>query len=151
MIFFPKKSLKIIFILSSFLFIPNPLFSQTIESAVTSRIENENRIVIKAVEQITLISEKGNKKVKARIDTGATQSSIDENLARQLGFDTHLGKVNVISANGSKLRPIVEITYELSGKKIKSLFTVADRSQLNFPVLIGREDLKGFLIDPVDE
>ena len=86
--------------------------------------------------------------VTARIDTGATQSSIDTKLAKELGFNKYIGRVNVISANGIKNRHIVEIEYELSGKIIRSNFTLADRSSLNYSVLIGRNDLNGFLIDP---
>jgi hypothetical protein len=111
---------------------------------------HQDKVVIKAVEPITLHSASGHKIVQARIDTGATQSSIDIGLAREMGFTKYIGKVNVVSANGIKTRPLVEVDYELSGKKIKSTFTLADRSNLNYSVLIGRTDLNGFLIDPSD-
>lgn len=110
----------------------------------------QNKTIIKAVESITISSTNKKKTVKARIDTGASQSSIDLKLAKDLGLKNYIGKVNVISANGVKTRDIVEIDYELSGKRIKSNFTLADRSNLNYPVLIGRNDLKGFIIDPID-
>lgn len=113
--------------------------------------QTDSKIVIKAVEKVILVSSGNFKKfVNARIDTGATQSSIDFRLARELGFNKQVGHVNVISANGIKSRPLIEVDYELSGKKIKSTFTLADRSNLNYLVLIGRNDLKGFLIDPTD-
>jgi hypothetical protein len=113
--------------------------------------QTESKIVIKAVEKVILLSSANSKKfINARIDTGATQSSIDVRLARELGFNKQVGHVNVISANGIKIRPLIEVDYELSGKKIKSTFTLADRSNLNYLVLIGRNDLKGFLVDPTD-
>jgi len=37
-------------------------------------------------------------------------------------------------------------TIELQGKKIKTGASVADRSSLKTPVLIGRNDLKPFLV-----
>ncbi|MBC7473369.1 MAG: ATP-dependent zinc protease [Candidatus Sericytochromatia bacterium] len=108
------------------------------------------KTIIRAVESIVIHSNSGYRTVKARIDTGATQSSIDMSLARQLGYNKYVGRVNVVSANGIKTRPVVEISYELSGKRIISTFTLADRSNLNYSVLIGRNDLNGFLIDPTD-
>lgn len=112
----------------------------------------DKKIIIKAVEPIVVHSNEGvaHQIVRARIDTGATQSSIDMDLAKKLGYTKYVGKVNVISANGIKTRPLIEVSYELSGKKIKSVFTLADRSNLNFSVLIGRADLNGFLVDPTD-
>ena len=140
------------------LFIIHPTIYESEElvtsGLITSR-ETKNsfirdKVIIKAVESVILQSGNGQKKVHARIDTGATQSSIDINLAKELGFTKYIGKVNVVSANGTKTRFLVEIDYVLSGKKIKSTFTLADRSQLNYSVLIGRTDLNGFLIDPSD-
>lgn len=126
--------------------IPQSIHPSTIEKLFYI----QNKIIIKAVEPIIISSKNKKKTVNARIDTGASQSSIDITLAHDLGLKNYIGKVNVISANGIKTRPIVEIEYELSGKKIKSNFTLADRSNLNYPVLIGRNDLKGFIIDPID-
>jgi hypothetical protein len=126
--------------------IPSSIHPATIEKLFYI----QNKIIIKAVEPIIISSTNKKKTVKARIDTGASQSSIDVKLAKDLGLKNYIGKVNVISANGVKTRDIVEIDYELSGKKIKSNFTLADRSNLNYPVLIGRNDLKGFIIDPID-
>lgn len=126
--------------------IPSSIHPATIEKLFYI----QNKTIIKSVESITISSTNKKKTVKARIDTGASQSSIDLKLAKDLGLKNYIGKVNVISANGVKTRDIVEIDYELSGKKIKSNFTLADRSNLNYPVLIGRNDLKGFIIDPID-
>lgn len=110
----------------------------------------QDKTVIRAVESIVIHSNSGHRIVKARIDTGATQSSIDLALARELGYTRYIGRVNVVSANGIKTRPLVEVSYELSGKKIISTFTLADRTNLNYSVLIGRNDLSGFLVDPTD-
>lgn len=153
------KALKlgVFSLLSSIIvFFAYPLISESEETKDVTTLETQSKnqlqdkTIIKAVEAITLISASKKKQVNARIDTGATQSSIDTRLAKELGFNKYIGKVNVISANGIKTRHIVEIEYELSGKIIRSNFTLADRSSLNYPVLIGRNDLSGFLIDPSD-
>ena len=41
------------------------------------------------------------------------------------------------------------MTYWLAGRKIKTPASVAKRMTLTFPVIIGRKNLKGFLVDPV--
>lgn len=154
------KNLLFTLIISSGLLISSPVFPKivyeseeinTTDKSTDTSEENPYRLnkpVIKAVEHVLMYSYNGNRKIKARIDTGATQSSIDLNLAKELGYNKHIGQVNVVSANGIKTRPLVEISYELSGKKIKSMFTLADRKNLNYSILIGRNDLEGFLIDP---
>ncbi|MFN8578380.1 MAG: hypothetical protein U0354_16190 [Candidatus Sericytochromatia bacterium] len=151
-------------IISSFFFVSSPINPKTMDESEESNVSEKitylnqdnsfynNRTIIKAVEPVFIQSslDSGLKKIKARIDTGATQSSIDINLAKELGYTKYIGQINVVSANGIKTRPLVEITYELSGKRIKSTFTLANRKNLNYSVLIGRNDLEGFLIDPID-
>jgi len=153
------KNLLLTIFISLNLFISSSVLSKSTDEAeelnTNNIILNENnypvnKTIIKSVEHVVMHSYNGNRKIKARIDTGATQSSIDLNLAKELGYNTHLGQINVVSANGIKTRPLVEISYELSGKKIKSIFSLADRRNLNYSILIGRNDLEGFLIDPSD-
>jgi hypothetical protein len=151
------KSNIVLFCAFTALFFIHPTINESeemVSSGVSATATNnsyiKDKVIIKAVEQITLHSSNGHKTVPARIDTGATQSSIDIGLAKELGFTKYIGSVNVVSANGVKTRPLVEVDFILSGKKIKSSFTLADRSQLNYSVLIGRTDLNGFLIDPSD-
>lgn len=154
---FKNFAFIVLFILSGLLYRYSPVFENEeviTEPPVVSSAKlsiSEDKVIIKSVESITFISAYGNKTVKARIDTGASQSSIDTVLAKKLGYTKYIGKVNVISANGIKSRLLVEVNYELAGKRIKSSFTLADRKHLSFPVLIGRADLEGFLIDPTDK
>ena len=107
------------------------------------------KIVIGLAEKVSIKYDSGNKTVIAKIDTGATKSSIDTNLAAELRLGPVIKSKLVKSAHGSKLRPIIEAAIELAGKKIKSEFTLADRAHMKYRILIGQNILKdGFLIDP---
>ena len=119
----------------------------------TDRVKAEEGIkTIKAVEEIKIKSSDGRKvKVMAKIDTGAWNSSIDIKLAHDLGLyqkGRELWHKKALSSLGEEERPVVEIIFWITGKKINSFATVADRSKLTYPVIIGRQDLSGFLIDP---
>ena len=92
--------------------------------------------------------------VRAKIDTGAFRSSIDEKFAGELGL---LVDENVIyyrhyrSALGkSKERPVINLTFWLKGKRIDTAVSVANRSKLRTKILIGRKDLKGMLVSAVE-
>ena len=109
----------------------------------------DGKVVIGLTEKVNVNHQKGRKAVIAKIDTGATKSSIDTNLAAELKLGPVIKSKLVKSAHGSKLRPIIEATIELAGKKIKSEFTLADRAHMKYRILIGQNILKdGFLIDP---
>lgn len=92
---------------------------------------------------------KKNKVVTARIDTGATISSIDQKLAYSLQLGPVIRTKIVKSAHGNDSRPVIPAKILLAKKEIESAFTIADRSKLKYPMLIGQNILKtGFLIDP---
>lgn len=52
------------------------------------------------------------------------------------------------SGNGVSIRPIIEVETIISGEQKTIRFTVSDRSDLIYPAIIGRRDLKDFIIDP---
>ncbi len=107
------------------------------------------KIVIGLTERVSVHCDGTKRNVISKIDTGATKSSIDTNLAAELKLGPVIKSKLVKSAHGSKLRPIIEATIELAGKKITSEFTLADRAHMKYRILIGQNILKeGFLIDP---
>ena len=109
----------------------------------------DGKITVGLTEKIRLVSNGNSKDFTAKIDTGATKSSIDIKLASKLNLGPVIKSKIIKSAHGNKLRPIVEAEILLAGKKIKSEFTLADRSHMKYDVLIGVNILKdGFLVDP---
>lgn len=87
-------------------------------------------------------------RAKAKIDTGAKRCSIDQGLAEALGLPV-VGEVKVRNAMGSQERNVVmanvrvgRITYEVE-------MTVADRSQLKCPLLLGKAFLDELAKQPL--
>ncbi len=109
----------------------------------------EDRTVVGLTEVITLHGPIGDRDVLARIDTGATKSSISLSLASELGLGPVVNSKLVKSAHGSKLRPIIEIALTIEGKELEELFTLADRDHMKYKVLIGQNVLEhDFVVDP---
>lgn len=107
--------------------------------------------VISVFEKVELLSFTGERhEVKAKIDTGAFRTSIDQGLAEELGL---LNPENILwykgyrSSLGREKRPVIEICFYLKGRKIKTTASVADRSRLKRSMIIGRRDLKNFLLN----
>lgn len=107
------------------------------------------KTLIGLTEPIIMFSKEGKRTIASKIDTGASKSSIDVNLASQLKLGPIIKSKLVKSAAGNKLRPVIESIIVLAGKKIKAEFTLADRWHMKYRVLIGQNILKyGYLIDP---
>lgn len=98
-------------------------------------------------EVVSLLGEKI--PVKAKIDTGAFRTSIDRDLAEKLGLlemGNQLLTMGVRSSLGRDVRSIVNVTFYLKGKKIKTTASVSDRSEMKRPMIIGRRDLRPFTV-----
>ncbi len=111
-----------------------------------------DRSVVGLTEPVTIIQNGDRETVTARIDSGATKSSIDIALASKLRLGPVVASRMVKSANGARLRPMVEVTLLIARKELTAKFTLADRSHMKYKVLIGQNILeRGFLIDPCKE
>jgi hypothetical protein len=101
------------------------------------------------VERVVLYGQRHQRTALARIDTGAHSNSLDRDLAKELGMGPVVKTAIVKSAIGSHSRPVVMLEIRLAGVRIRGRFTLADRTRMKYPVLIGRNILRnGFLIDP---
>jgi alpha-L-glutamate ligase-like protein len=52
----------------------------------------------------------------------------------------------VFSASGSSIRPVIKLPFKMSGTQVVSKVNITDRSSLQYSMLVGRRDLKKFLI-----
>jgi hypothetical protein len=110
----------------------------------------KNKIVLGFIETVKI---KGNAKkdssLKARIDSGAQNSAIDQELAAKLKLGPIIKNKAIRQASGRSVRPVMKASIEICGKKLKGEFTISDRSHMKYKVLIGQNLLKkGFIIDP---
>ncbi len=96
-------------------------------------------------EEVEIIGKK-RKKIMAKVDTGAWRTSIDEEIAEELGLEKTQEKKVVKSSLGRSHRQIVVLRFVLKGREIKTKAFLANRKGLKYPMIIGRRDLKGFVI-----
>ncbi len=79
--------------------------------------------------------------VEALCDTGASSSSIDEHLADFVGVEYTGTIVKVRNANGVTKRRRCYAEFDCTVGVVGTTFTVADRSKLSNPVILGRDVL----------
>jgi len=110
-----------------------------------------NKKIIGIIEKVSLIGRNEKKKdMLAKIDTGASRSSIDTRIASELKLGPIVKTRLIKSANGSSLRPVIEAKIRIDGQTLDTQFTLANRKHMKYKVLIGLNTLqKGdFLVDP---
>ena len=89
--------------------------------------------------------------VQCKIDTGARSTSIDQSLALELGLlipENVLWTKKVKNSLGYEERTMIAITMKLKGKLIRTRASLTNRTELRRQLLIGRRDLKEFVVDP---
>ena len=112
----------------------------------------KDKVILGLIEHVTVYGSKGREAdVLARIDTGATSSSIDYTLAGELQLGPVISSKVVKSASGIKKRPTIKVKIMLKETRLEEEFTLADRSHMTYRILLGQNILKkgNFLIDPL--
>lgn len=97
------------------------------------------------------VGKKKRVEVPAKIDTGAYSTSIDMKLAEELGLLKHeniLWTKKFKSALGEQDRLVIRLVFWLQGKKIVTRAGLTNRKDLRRKVLVGRRDLKEFIVEP---
>jgi alpha-L-glutamate ligase-like protein len=111
-------------------------------------VEAESSSTLSVIEKITIYGNKKKKTVRAKVDTGAYRTSLDSDLVEELGLDERNKFVRVRSGSGRQKRRTVHLKFKMKGKDIDTIATYTPRGHLRFPVIIGRKDMGGFLVDP---
>jgi len=125
-------------------------------SSFAGRVKGDEGVKTLDIFEDVKVKGKNGKKivVPAKIDTGAWRSSIDKTLASDLDLlagDNILWEKKVFSSLGRETRSVISVTIWLKGRKIKTAMGVSDRSKLRKPIIIGRRDLTGFLVNPKEK
>ncbi len=111
--------------------------------------EISGRKVIGINEPIEILDgEKNRYPTMAKVDTGAYRTTLCKNLAEQLGINQIIGYKKVRGALGSEERSIINFSFYLDKRLVSTEAFIADREELKYDIIIGRKDLKRFLVDP---
>ena len=100
----------------------------------------------------------------ARVDTGAAISSLGVKWIEEedgilscllpnkkvITFDSFKKKTIKSSFGHTEKRYVVKVLINVLGRKVRTDFTLADRSKMKFPILLGRKLLKGKFVVDVD-
>lgn len=127
--------------------IAQDLFGGDVEEGLE---EISGRKVIGINEPIEILDVNKNKyPTMAKVDTGAYRTTICQSLAEQLGvIDKIVGYKKVRGSLGATERSIIDLSFVLDKRMVTAEVFVADRSEMKYDIIIGRRDLKRFLVDP---
>ncbi len=113
---------------------------------------SKERIIIGPIEYVKVIGHHGEARVKGRIDTGASRTSVDVWLAANIGLGptVDVAKFKSVFLDEVRTRPLVRGIVEIAGVTFTLPVSVEDRSDMRYPVLVGMDVLRSgrFLIDP---
>jgi hypothetical protein len=129
---------------------------------ITGTVSAGGRITIGAVEDVILLP--WGVRLPARIDTGAAKSSLD---ARDLRVQDDLVEFklpqkygglllrlpiiewkHVRSPDARQKRPVVELEFCMGSKRIRTKVNLTNRSLVKYPLILGRNFLKGdYVVD----
>jgi len=79
--------------------------------------------------------------VTARLDSGASRSSIDQGFLKLLKLQRE-GEVTVRNANGREVRDTVMILVDDGESLVELEVSLADRRRLTYPMILGRDYLE---------
>jgi len=107
------------------------------------------RVVIGYIEEVVVSGTRGSETILAKSDTGATRTSIDNELAARIGTGpiTDIVTVRSGSVKGGKSRPVVDLVVGVGGTQHTVTASIEDRSHMDYPILLGRDILEHYHVD----
>jgi hypothetical protein len=123
----------------------------------------QEKIMVGAVENVLLLP--WGVSLPARIDTGAATSSLDARNITVKGkmvefhlpgaYGGHKARLplerwsSIKTASVQERRPVVSVEMCIGSRRVRTQVNLNDRSQVTYPLLIGRNTLElGFIVDP---
>ncbi|GGN89138.1 MULTISPECIES: RimK family alpha-L-glutamate ligase [Haloarcula] len=106
-------------------------------------------VTIGYIEEVVVSGTRGHKTVLAKSDTGATRTSIDAELAAEIGTGPILDIVKIKSGSvkSGRSRPVVDLVVGIGGTQHTVTASVEDRSHMDYPLLLGRDILKHYQVN----
>ena len=94
----------------------------------------------------------GEVQVRAKVDTGATRTTLDTDLAKRLGLGPVLRHVRTraAAAEHPEKRDVVSATVVIAGQSYEVQVAVTDRKDMKYHMIVGMDVLRQspFLISP---
>jgi RimK family alpha-L-glutamate ligase len=114
-----------------------------------AKVRNNEPAVIGFIEDVVVSGTRGTQNVLAKSDTGATRTSIDAQLAAEIGTGPikDIVRVRSGSTKRGKARPVVDVVVGVGGTQHTVTASVEDRSHMDYPLLLGRDILEHYHVD----
>ncbi|WP_176697313.1 RimK/LysX family protein [Halorubrum sp. SD626R] len=101
------------------------------------------------IEEVVVTGTSGSTQALAKSDTGATRTSIDTQLAAEIGAGPikSMTRVKSGSVKGGKARPVVDLVIGIGGNQHTVTASVEDRGHMEYQLLLGRDILTDYRVD----
>jgi hypothetical protein len=99
---------------------------------------------------VSIVTPDGDVDILAKVDTGACNSSLDEELFKNLNLDEEIIKNKIVrSAHGEEIRNVYSLDISVGGEKISSEVNISDRKNMKYKMILGRNDIEklGAIVD----
>lgn len=103
-------------------------------------------------EEVTVIGQMGSVSIEAKADTGADRTSIDMDIAAEIGAGPIVETTITRSAKHTRKRVLARIKVRIRNETYEVNAAIEDRSNLTYKLLIGKDVLEtgGFSVIPSD-
>ena len=114
-----------------------------------SALEGTEPVDVGYTEEVVLTGTSGSETVIAKADTGANRTSIDTQLAAEIGAGPikSITRVKSGSRKTARSRPVVDIVVGIRGNQHTVTASIEDRSHMDYGVILGRDILKNYRVD----
>ncbi|MFC6732924.1 MULTISPECIES: RimK family alpha-L-glutamate ligase [unclassified Haladaptatus] len=106
-------------------------------------------IIVGYTEEVHVSGTRGSRTILAKSDTGAKRTSIDAQLAAEIGTGPikNIVRVKSGSLKSGRSRPVVDLVVGIGGTQHTVTASIEDRSHMDYQLLLGRDILKHYHVD----